>query len=153
MISDSSPPVCLARELPILFTSLTVLSPQAPKVSSGNGMKAIPAVLQSSPCLDIFRSKATCSAWPGFSADLSIRVCCRGFITVISKAVSNPPDQEGRYMSAGLACLPGIKALSSLVDPRQACTQVENKQSLMASCLYVRSPPHPHDIAWWRWPT
>ena len=51
-------------------------------------------------------------------------------------------------MSAGLACLPGIKALSSLVGPRQACTQVENKQSLMASCLYVRSPPHPHDMAW-----
>ena len=51
-------------------------------------------------------------------------------------------------MSAGLACLLGIKALSFLVGPRQDCTQVENKQSLMASCLYVRSAPHPHDTAW-----
>ena len=54
--SDSSAPVCLARELPILFTSLTVDSPQAPNVSIGNGVNVMPAVLHASPCLVIFRS-------------------------------------------------------------------------------------------------
>ena len=54
----------------LLLTFLTVLSFQAPKVSSSSGMKEMQAILQSSSCFFIFRSKANSIARGWLHIDL-----------------------------------------------------------------------------------
>ena len=56
MTSLSSSPLFLASALPILLTCSTIVSDQAPRVSTGRGQKVRPASLHGSPCLDIFLS-------------------------------------------------------------------------------------------------
>ena len=87
-------------------------------------------------------------ACPGNVADWLMNAIWSGLTTVISNAVSLPPDQPGRRISAGLASVPGRRALSSLVGPKAAEEQVLNNTSLMRLCLAILSPPHPQLTAW-----
>jgi len=120
MASDSSWPVCLARADPNLLTKDTVWLCQPPSVSTGRGRKTIPASLHASPCFVIFSPYLLARAWPGVVAAPLTSADWRGLTTVISRAVSLPADQLGMRTSAGLASDPGMRALSSLLGPKQA---------------------------------
>ena len=80
------------------------------------------------------------------SCCLNSAACCtiatwRGLMTVMSRAVSFPPVQAGMYRSAGLASVPGNRALSSLEGARHARVHVLKRASLIALCLKILSPP------------
>ena len=63
--------------------------------------------------------------------------------------MSFPPDHPGRKISAGLAFVPGMRALSSFLGPRHAVAQVVKRQSLNMLCRNILSPPpQPQDTAW-----
>ena len=110
----SSCPVCLVRAAPKFLICFSACSCQPPSVSTGRGMKAIPALLHASPCLVIFSFKREARAWPGWTAAWLTNPVCRGLTTVMSRAVFLPLVQLGIRTSAGLAFDPGIRALYSV---------------------------------------
>ena len=86
--SASSPPVCLPKALPIIFTCATDSAPQPPNVSNGIDLKMMPAPLQASPCLAIFLSCAFTRACPGVTAACCTIATWRGLTTVMSRVCS-----------------------------------------------------------------